>query len=140
MPTESPFRDWCEQHVLAGARAGLRFRFSGQQMKEDLEKVGFEDIFVREYRVPTGVWHTDPDLRVIGEAQREVFTQDLGGQMNWLWFNTLKYSWKEIIVTAACVRKELAQSDATHYFFTLYGLALSYGFLANAYSFVVNGR
>ncbi|KAJ5743227.1 hypothetical protein N7533_010329 [Penicillium manginii] len=79
-------------------------------MKQELEKAGFVDVHVKEYKWPIGAWPKDPILK---EAGRLHYHQWTSGMEGWAIFFLTKYgvpepwSIEEVQVLMAKVRKEI---------------------------------
>ena len=69
-PEDSPFARWQKLIVEAGEKSGRRLT-NTKRYKEFFEQAGFVDVHIEKFFIPTGPWHEDKRLRMIGAWQLE---------------------------------------------------------------------
>lgn len=101
------FHTWCTEQGKAAMKVGVNLRTSVEFMKESLEKVGFVDVTVREFKLPIGPWPKQKRLRDAGLLQLSAMLEGIEG----LSLRLLKFydGWTldELKVLLAKVRTEL---------------------------------
>lgn len=101
------FHTWCTQQGSAAMKVGVNLRTSVEFMKSSLEKVGFTEVAVQEFKLPIGPWPKQKRLRDAGLLQLSAMLEGLEG----LSLRLLKFydGWTldELKVLLAKVRAEI---------------------------------
>lgn len=112
------FNKWCVEQGNAAMKVGVNLRTSVEFMKGALEKVGFVDVTVREFKLPIGPWPKQKRLRDAGLLQLSAMLEGIEG----LSLRLLKFydGWtiEELKVLLAKVRTEL-KDPGCHAFWPL---------------------
>ena len=89
-PGDSPFVRWQKLIVESGEKAGRKVD-TARRYKELFEQAGFEDVHVEKFFIPTGPWHEDKRLRMVGAWQLEnwlevvdAITPRMLGNLGWV--------------------------------------------------------
>jgi hypothetical protein len=101
------FHTWCVEQGMAAMKVGVNLRTSVEFMKGALQKAGYVDIVVREFKLPIGPWPKQKRLRDAGLLQLSAMLEGIEG----LSLRLLKFydgwSLEELKVLLAKVRTEL---------------------------------
>ncbi|KAM0234168.1 hypothetical protein ACHAPO_006549 [Fusarium lateritium] len=89
--------------------------FVHEQQQESIEKAGFEDIKVVDYKVPIGGWPKDPALAEVGRFMLQTLENDLEGYSFVLWNHVLKWPSDEYQIFLMQVRKALRNRKVHSY-------------------------
>jgi len=98
---------WCAEQGKAAMKVGVNLRTSAEWMKESLERVGFVDVTVREFKLPIGPWPKQKRLRDAGLLQLSAMLDSLEGLSLRLFKFYEGWSMDELHVLLAKVRTEL---------------------------------
>ncbi|KAF2116984.1 S-adenosyl-L-methionine-dependent methyltransferase [Lophiotrema nucula] len=117
------FLQWCQQQGEAAGKAGLSLRTSPELLKEFLEKVGFVDITVLEFKLPIGPWPKKKRLRDAGLLQLSSLLEGMEGLSLRLFTFYAGWSLEELKVLLAKVRTELKDKNCHSYWpvYIVYG-------------------
>lgn len=80
-------------------------------MRDSIEKAGFKDIRVREYKWPIGPWPKDRQLKDAGMVNFQHWSSGMEGYAMWLltkFGGPVPWSKEEVQVYVAQMRKELS--------------------------------
>ena len=66
LPENNYIREWCANQESAVKKAGLTQKTSGGLLKKQMTEAGFENVVVREFKLPVGPWPTDARLNQVG--------------------------------------------------------------------------
>lgn len=80
-----------------------------------MKEAGFENIVVREYKVPIGIWPKDPKMREIGTAQLIAMLEGIHGLTIAFWTRFLNWSPEEIEVFLDKTRAEFSSRNIHSY-------------------------
>ena len=114
-PEDSLIRKWCENQEEAAKKMGITLRFFGSEYKTMMEAAGFQDVEVREYKLPIGPWPADKELKEVGLFQLAAMLEGIDGLTLALWTRCLGWSEDEITVFLAKVKKEFRSSKVHSY-------------------------
>lgn len=101
------FQTWCAEQGKAAIKVGVNLRTSAEWMKESLERVGFVEVTVREFKLPIGPWPKQKRLRDAGLLQLSAMLEGLEGLSLRLFKFYEGWSMDELHVLLAKVRTEL---------------------------------
>ena len=93
---DSFIRKWCKNQEDAAQVLGMTLLMSGSVLKQQMADAGFENITVREYKIPIGGWPADPKLKEIGNFQLVAMLEGIGGLTVAFWVNCLGWSVEEV--------------------------------------------
>lgn len=93
LPEDSHIRRWCNNEEAAWNKIGLTVNLTGEEVKRWMEKAGFVNVEVREFKLPIGTWPADAKLREIGAIQLVAMLEGLQGLTIAPWVRHL--GWKE---------------------------------------------
>ncbi|KAJ5649334.1 uncharacterized protein N7484_003057 [Penicillium longicatenatum] len=107
---DSVLRVWGPKLTRAARKSG---RKSGimHTMQGSMEKAGFTDIHVKNYKLPVGPWPRDKQLKEAGTANFHHWTEGMEGYCMWLmtrYGEPAPWSMEEVVVYTAEVRKEIS--------------------------------
>ena len=106
MPEDSYIRKWCENQDVAASKAGMTLLIDGSILKQQMLDAGFENVQVREFKIPVGSWPADPKMKEMGSFQLVAMLEGIHGLTVAFWVNLLGWSVEEVEVTLAKVKKE----------------------------------
>lgn len=78
-------------------------------MQESIEKAGFRDVHIKNYKLPIGPWPRDKQLKEAGAANFRHLSEGMEGYCMWLltkFGEPAPWSMEEVIVYAAEARKQ----------------------------------
>ncbi len=103
----SAFVQWCTEQGNAGKKAGINLRTSVEFMTTSLQKAGFIDCRVLEYKLPIGPWPKQKRLRDAGLLQLSAMLEGIEGLSLRLFSAYAGWTLDELRVLLAKVRAEL---------------------------------
>ena len=109
------FIQWCVSQGEAAAKAGLTLRTNGPLLTSYLEKAGFVDVTVLEFRLPTGPWAAKRRLRDAGLLQLSSLLDGMEGLSLRLFTFYAGWTLDELRILLAKVRAELKDKDCHAY-------------------------
>ncbi|KAH7232524.1 S-adenosyl-L-methionine-dependent methyltransferase, partial [Fusarium solani] len=99
-----------------GNKSGRSFTVvEDRRLEKPMQLAGFTDIKTRVYKMPVGGWPKDPRLKKVGLYTRAALDADLEGLVLRPAVEVLGWSFKEAIIFAAQLRKELRSGKAHAY-------------------------
>ncbi|KAG8666730.1 hypothetical protein FPOAC1_011545 [Fusarium poae] len=101
--------------LVEGGKVMGRSFFVLEEQKEGIEKAGFEDIKVVDYKVPIGGWPKDPALAEVGRFMLQTLENDPEGYSFVLWNHVLKWPSDEYQIFLMQVRKALRNRKVHSY-------------------------
>lgn len=101
------FMKWCTEQGHAGRKAGINLRTSVEFLTSSLQKAGFVDCQVLEYKLPIGPWAKQARLRNAGLLQLQAMLDGIEGLSLRLYTHYAGWSLDELKVLLAKVRTEL---------------------------------
>lgn len=109
MAEDSVLQVWGSNLARAARKSG---RKSGimHTMQESIEKAGFTDVHIKNYKLPIGPWPRDKQLKEAGAANFRHLSEGMEGYCMWLltkFGEPAPWSMEEVIVYAAEARKEI---------------------------------
>ncbi|KAI1761378.1 S-adenosyl-L-methionine-dependent methyltransferase [Hypoxylon sp. FL1150] len=108
LPKDACMYMWQELFTEGGKKLGRPFTIiSDDTQRKEIEEAGFEDITVKDIKVPMGSWPADPRLKEIGQWAQYTLEQDLEGFVMFMWNTVLGRSLEEMQVFLAGFRREL---------------------------------
>ncbi|KAK2752436.1 putative SAM dependent methyltransferase [Colletotrichum kahawae] len=116
------FKQWAPLFWQAGDIIGKTFRVAqddGQNpiiMETCMRRAGFVDIVHKKWRVPVGPWAKDPYWKEVGEYAGLYVDQGLEGWALRPLSEILGWTYEELLVFIAGMRKELRNKSAMPYF------------------------
>ena len=114
-PPNSYIKKWCENQQEAIEKIGLTLRMSGEAFRPLMEKAGFVNITVEEFKIPIGTWPADPKLRETGAFQLVAMLEGVQGLTIALWTRFLGWSEEEVEVFLAKIRTEFRDRSVHSY-------------------------
>jgi len=106
LPEDSNIRKWCANQEAAAQKAGLTLKISGELLRKRMTEAGFENIVVREFKLPVGPWPADSRLKEIGRFQLVAMLEGIYGLTIALWTRFLGWNAQEVELFLALVRNE----------------------------------
>jgi len=119
LPEDNIIRKWCANQEAAAQKAGLTLKISGEFLRRRMTEVGFENIVVREFKLPVGPWPANSRLKEIGRFQLVAMLEGIYGLTIALWTRFLGWNAQEVEVFLALVRNEF-KSTKVHCYWPLY--------------------
>ncbi|KAH7348872.1 S-adenosyl-L-methionine-dependent methyltransferase [Rhexocercosporidium sp. MPI-PUGE-AT-0058] len=117
-PPGSALKEWSRLMIESAAVLG-RFSNSAASYKEQMEKVGFENVTEIQNKWPTRGWPKDPKMKELGMWNKENMLGALHGISVALFTRGLGWSNEELEVFLAGVRKEWVDPKV-HVYFPIY--------------------
>ena len=121
----SHIRKWCDNEEAAWNKIGLSVNLTGEQVKGWMEKAGFVNVTVREFKLPIGTWPADIKLREIGAVQLVAMLEGLQGLTIAPWVRHLGYKEEEVDAFIEKVKGEWKDRNIHTYFPLLSSLTLN---------------
>ena len=106
LPENSYIKQWCDNQEAAAQNMGISLKLTGEEIKEHMVSAGFQNIVVREYKIPIGPWPADKKLKEVGLFQLAGMLEGMEALTLGLWTRYLGWDEREIAVILAQVRKE----------------------------------
>jgi hypothetical protein len=91
----------------------------GPKLEEWIRAAGFTNIVSKAYKLPIGPWAKDPQFKLVGAYYHVTVSQGVEGFSLRLYLNILKWSYDELQVLLAKVRKDL-NTRSIHSYSTMY--------------------
>ena len=99
-------KQWTDTLPQAGRMLG-REPCPGPKLEGWIRDAGFENIVVKVYKLPIGPWAKDPQFKLIGAYYHVTVMQGVEGFSLRLYMNVLKWTYEELQVLLAQVRRDL---------------------------------
>lgn len=96
LPADSYIGKWCKNQEAAAQTVGMSLLTSGAFLKQQMADAGFENIAVREFKIPIGSWPADVKLKETGNFQLVAMLEGIGGLTVGFWVNCLGWSVEEV--------------------------------------------
>ena len=112
---DSAIRKWCANQEEAAQKMGRSLRVKGADFKKQMEDAGFQNVEVREYKLPIGPWPLDPKLKEVGLFQLAAMLEGIDGLTLALWTRFLGWDDKEITVFLHQVKSEFKRAKIHSY-------------------------
>lgn len=109
------FMQWCTQQGEAAKKAGLSLRTSPEFLKSHLERAGYVDINVLEFKLPIGPWPAKKRLRDSGLLQLSAMLEGIEGISLRLFTFYAGWTPEELQILLAKVRTELKSGNCHAY-------------------------
>jgi hypothetical protein len=109
------FMQWCVSQGEAASKAGLCLRTNGTVLSAYLEKAGFVDVTVLEFRLPIGPWAAKKRLRDAGLLQLSAMLEGIEGLSLRLFTFYAGWTLDELKILLAKVRTELKDKNCHAY-------------------------
>lgn len=109
---------WTNTMPQAGRMLG-REPCPGPKLEEWVRQTGFTNIVVKVYKIPIGPWPKDPQFKLVGAYYHVTVSQGVEGFSLRLYMNVLGWSYEELQVLLAEVRKDL-NTRTIHGYSTMY--------------------
>ncbi|KAJ5637128.1 hypothetical protein N7490_007007 [Penicillium lividum] len=109
MAENSILRSWGPNQNMASETAGRRFGIM-HTMQESMEKAGYTDFHVKDYKLPIGPWPRDKQLKEAGSVNFHHWIEGMEGYCMWLltrYGHPAPWSMEEVLVYLAELRKEI---------------------------------
>lgn len=110
VPEDSLLWGWGPRFTLAADKAGKPLGIM-RTFRESIEKAGFEDIHIKEYKWPIGAWPKDKQLKEAGAVNFQHWLSGMEGYGMWLltkFGDPVPWTKEEVQVYVAKMRKELS--------------------------------
>jgi hypothetical protein len=101
------FIKWCVEQGHAGRKAGIVLKTSAELIVSQLEKAGFVDCQVQQFKLPIGPWAKSKQLRNAGLLQLSAMLEGIEGLSLRLYTFYAGWTIDELKVLLAKVRTEL---------------------------------
>jgi len=115
VPPDGAIQQWCELMNEGALKGGINLHVSGAQIKEAMEKAGFKNIKVTDYKLPIGLWPADARLREAGKYALGAMFYGLQGISLAIFTRFLEWQVEEMEVLLAKVRQEWRQRKVHSY-------------------------
>lgn len=99
-------KTWTDTLPKAGRMLG-REPCPGPFLEQWVRDAGFTNITTKIYKLPIGPWPKNPDMKLVGAYYHVTVSQGVEGFSLRLYMNVLKWSYEELQVLLAKVRKDL---------------------------------
>ncbi|KAE9367019.1 S-adenosyl-L-methionine-dependent methyltransferase [Stipitochalara longipes BDJ] len=109
---------WTNTLPQAGRLLG-REPCPGPKLEQWVRDAGFTNIVTKIYKLPIGPWPKDPNFKLVGAYYHVTVSQGVEGFSLRLYMNVLKWSYEELQVLLAKVRKDL-NTRSIHGYTTMY--------------------
>ncbi|KAA8634032.1 hypothetical protein SMACR_01887 [Sordaria macrospora] len=110
---------WGKVFHEGGRKLGRTFKVIELGLhKKAMEKAGFVDIVIEDYKVPIGPWPEDKKRNELGTWAKIAMESDLEGYVNYIWGFVLGWAPEEISQYCAAVRRELKNPNIHSYYRT----------------------
>ncbi|OCK72666.1 hypothetical protein K432DRAFT_315905, partial [Lepidopterella palustris CBS 459.81] len=106
---------WCELQGKAAYNAGLSLRTSGEKLKALMEKVGYVDVVVQEFKLAVGPWPANKSLRNAGLLQLRAMLEGIEELSLRLFTHYADWTIEELHVLLVKVGNELKSKDLHAY-------------------------
>lgn len=116
LPEDGYIRNWCLNEEEAWKKIGLSVVLTGEQLRSWMEKAGFVNVTIRNFKIPIGQWPADPLLRETGAFQLVAMLEGLQGLTIGPWVRHLGWVEEEVEVFIAKVRSEWRSKKVHSYF------------------------
>lgn len=110
-------RSWAPRLATAAKKAG-RPLGTMYTMRDSIERAGFEEIHVKDYKIPIGPWAKDSHLKELGVVNHKFWISGLEGFGMWLltrFGDPEPWSREKVIVYVAHMRQELLKTSIHAY-------------------------
>lgn len=97
LPSDSYIRKWCDTQEEACQKANMTLIITGEAIKKQMEDAGFENVTVREFKIPVGSWPADQKMKEMGNFQLVAMLEGIHGLTVGFWVNLLGWSVEEVI-------------------------------------------
>ena len=114
-PEDSLIRKWCENQEVAAQKMGISLLLTGEGIKEHMEAAGFQNVEIREFKVPIGPWPADKKLKEVGLFQLAGMLEGMEALTLALWTRYLGWDEKEVALFCVQVRKEFRSAKVHSY-------------------------
>jgi hypothetical protein len=114
VPLDSKFREFDKYTREAASVYGTPHEDIAL-FKKWFEEAGFEAVVEKKYKIPTNPWPKDPNLKLIGAFEQQNFLTGIEG-MSIRAFQALGWSYEEIVVFLAAVKKEIKDKRQHPYY------------------------
>lgn len=101
------FVTWCTEQGNAARKVGISLRTSAEFLTSSLEKAGFTDCKVLDFKLPIGPWPRQKRLRDAGLLQLSAMLEGIEGLSLRLYTHYAGWTLEELQVLLAKVRTEL---------------------------------
>jgi hypothetical protein len=109
---------WTNTLPQAGRMLG-REPCPGPKLEEWVRQTGFTNVVVKVYKIPIGPWPKDPQFKLVGAYYHVTVSQGIESFSLRLYMNVLGWSYEELQVLLANVRKDL-NTRTIHGYSTMY--------------------
>ncbi len=96
LPSDSYIHKWCENQEAAAQSVGMTLLMSGGVLKKQMEDAGFENVTVRDFKIPIGTWASDAKMKEMGGFQLVAMLEGIQGLTVDFWVNCLGWSVEEV--------------------------------------------
>ncbi|KAJ5688889.1 hypothetical protein N7462_003281 [Penicillium macrosclerotiorum] len=110
MPEDSILRGWGPRFTLAADKANRPLGIM-RTFRESIEKAGFVDVHIKDYKWPIGPWAKDKQLKEVGAVNFRHWQTGMEGYGMWLltkFGDPVPWTKEEVQVYVAKMRKELS--------------------------------
>jgi len=106
---DSLLRDWGPNLGRSAENSGRKAGIMNT-MQDAIERAGFRNVHIKDYKVPIGPWPRDKQLKEAGVASFRHLSEGMEGYCMWLltkFGEPAPWSMNEVIVYVAELRKEI---------------------------------
>jgi hypothetical protein len=106
LPPSSAISYWCELMDVGARKGGMELRLSPSKLKTAMISVGFEDVTIREFKLPIGLWSEDRELQEAGKLALGAMLYGLHGISVAIFTRLLMWDVGRMEILLAQVRRE----------------------------------
>ena len=110
MPEDSILRSWGPRLTMAAEKSGRALGIM-KTFRESIERAGFTEIRIKEYKLPIGPWPRDKQLKEAGAINYHHWMNGMEGYSMWLltrYGDPVPWEKDEVLVYVAQMRKDLS--------------------------------
>lgn len=93
----------------------FRTGFAGHELEQNMKDVGFEEVTVKEFKLPIGLWPEEKRLKNAGALSLAAMREGLQGISSADFTRSLKWTAEEVEILVAQVRNEWRQKAVHSY-------------------------
>lgn len=121
--SESPAKRWVDLIAEGARRMARNMSLHGADVKDIMEKTGFQDVTVITFKIPIGTWPASPTLKEAGANQLIGFLDGIQSLSLAIFTRVLGWTQEEVEVFLMEVRNDFKKKKKYRYLvgWTVYG-------------------